>query len=120
MVLTFIPIHDTATVALDYPLPVLVITRPINAFYIADKQMFPLSFPFMLGKITIKANITDHYPITVVKFIIHGANQYTDTTPPYEWTWTQRNFRLKDNIYVIAYDTNGRYAEQKIDVIKWF
>jgi outer membrane protein assembly factor BamB len=111
---------DTTTVTLDYPLPVLVITRPTNAFYIADKQLFPFSFPFILGKITIKANVTDQYPVTKVEFIIHGANQYTDTTSPYEWTWTQRNFRLKDNIYVIAYDTKGRYAEQKMDIIKWF
>jgi uncharacterized membrane protein len=111
---------DAASVTMDYPLPVLVITRPTNAFYIADKQLFPVSFPFIFGKITIKANVTYHYPITRVEFIIHGANQYTDTIPPYEWTWTQRNFRLKDNIYVIAYDTKGRYTEQKMDVIKWF
>ncbi len=110
---------DTTTVTMDYPLPVLVITRPTNAFYIADKQLFPFSLPFILGKITIKANVTDQYPITRVEFIIHGATQYTDTTPPYEWTWTKRNFRLIDNIYVIAYDTKGRYAEQKMDVIKW-
>jgi len=111
---------DTTTVTMDYPFPVLIITRPTNAFYIADKQLFPFSLPFILGKITITANVTNHYPITEVQFIIHGKNQYTDTTPPYEWTWTQRNFRLKDNIYVIAYDTKGRYAEQKMDVIKWF
>jgi outer membrane protein assembly factor BamB len=111
---------DTTTVTMDYPFPVLIITRPTNACYIADKQLFPFSFPFILGKITITANVTNHYPITEVQFIIHGKNQYTDTTPPYEWTWTQRNFRLKDNIYVIAYDTKGRYAEQKMDVIKWF
>jgi len=111
---------DAAMVTMDYPLPVLVITRPTNAFYIADKQLFPFSIPFILGKITIKANVTDQYSITRVEFIIHGANQYTDTTPPYEWSWTQRNFRLIDNIYIIAYDTKGRYAEQKMDVIKWF
>ncbi len=111
---------DTAIVTMDYPFPVLIITRPTNAFYIADIQVISLSFPFILGKITIKANVTDQYPITRVEFIIHGDSQYTDTTPPYEWTWAQRNFRLIDNIYVIAWDTKGRYAEQKMDVIKWF
>jgi outer membrane protein assembly factor BamB len=110
---------DTTIVTMDYPFPILTIIKPTNAFYIANRQLFPFPLPFILGKITIQVTVDDYYPITEVTFIIHGSSQYTDTTPPYEWTWTKRNFRLKDNIYVIAYDTEGRYAEQKMDVIKW-
>ncbi|MBE3123132.1 MAG: PQQ-binding-like beta-propeller repeat protein [Thermoplasmata archaeon] len=112
--------NDTTTVTMDYPFPTLTITRPTNAIYIADKQLFPFPFPFILGKITIQVTVEDHYSINQVIFCIHGEAVYTDTTPPYEWTWIQRNFRLKDNIYVIAWDAKGRYAEQRMDVIKWF
>jgi outer membrane protein assembly factor BamB len=110
---------DTALITIDYPLPVLVITRPTNAFYIADKQLFPFSFPFILGKITIQVNVDSHYSINEVIFCVSDNTIY-DTTPPYEWTWAQRNFQLKNNIYVIAYDVKGRYAEQRIQVTKLF
>ena len=111
---------DTTTVTMDYPLPTLTIIKPTNGFYIANKQFFPFSFPFILGKITIQVTVEDHYSIDKVIFCIRDDVVYTGTTPPYEWTWTQRNFRLKTNIYVIAYDTKGRYAEQRMEVTKLF
>jgi len=111
---------DTTTVTMDYPLPTLTITKPTNGFYIADKQIFQFPFPFILGKITIQITVEDHYYIDQVIICIRDDVVYTGTTPPYEWTWTQRNFRLKDNIYAIAYDVNGRYAEQRIEVTKLF
>jgi outer membrane protein assembly factor BamB len=111
---------DTTTVIVDYPFPSLTIIKPMNAVYISNIRLFPSPLPFILGRITVQVTVDDYYPITEVSFIIHGSTQYTDTIPPYEWTWKQRNFRLIDNIYVIAWDAKGRYAEQKMDVIKWF
>ncbi|MFA5102237.1 MAG: PQQ-binding-like beta-propeller repeat protein [Candidatus Thermoplasmatota archaeon] len=111
---------DNTTVTIDYPLPTLTITKPTNGFYIADKQIFTFPFPFILGKITIQVTVEDHYDIDQVIICIRDDVVYTGTTPPYEWTWTQRNFRLKDNIYAIAYDVKGRYAEQRIQVTKLF
>ena len=110
---------DTTMVTMDYPDPTLTITRPTNAVYISDKQLFRFPFPFILGKITVQVAIQDHYNITQVDFCI-SSGYYTDTSPPFEWTWTERNFHLKDEIYVIAWDAKGRYAEQRINLIKWF
>jgi outer membrane protein assembly factor BamB len=111
---------DTTTVSMDYPLPTLTIIKPTNAFYIVNKQIFSFPFPFILGRITIQVTVEDHYSIDKVIFCIRDDVVYTGTTPPYEWTWTQRNFQLKTNIYAIAYDVKGRYAEQRIQVIKLF
>lgn len=108
-------------VSVDYPYPTVTITRPTKALYIADKKIIPFPFPVILGKITVEVDaIQEHYGIDRVVFYVHGTAQLVDTTPPYSWTWTQRNFRLVDNIWVIAWDAKGRYVEQNIDVIKWF
>ena len=110
---------DNTTVTIDYPLPTLAITKPINGIYIANKKIFPFPFPFILGKITIQVSVDSHYSIKEVIFCVSDNTIY-DTTPPYEWTWTQRNFQLKNNLYVIAYDVKGRYAEQRMEVTKLF
>jgi hypothetical protein len=112
---------DTTLVSVDYPNPTVVITRPTNALYIANKEIIPFSFPVILGKITVEVDaVQEHYGIDRVVFYVHGTAQLVDTTPPYSWTWTQRNFRFRDNIWVTVWDTKGRYVEQNIDVIKWF
>jgi hypothetical protein len=100
--------------------PQVMITKPINALYLFDKERLTLRFPFIIGPITIEADAYDtEYSIERVEFIVDGVLKYTDTTLPYSWRWITPSF-FTHTLTVTAYNAMGNYSSQTINVLKIF
>jgi hypothetical protein len=97
------------------------LNQPLNALYVKNQRIIPLSSPHIIGSINISAYIPGGWdePGTAekVEFYIDGVLQATLTEQPYNWTWSQRTFG-KHVIKIIAYDFNGDTASKEIEVNK--
>lgn len=98
------------------------ITKPLKALYRNNERIIPLIQTRIIGPIDIAAEIprgwfepgiADH-----VEFYLDDVLQATDTTLPYNWTWTQKSFG-KHVIKVIAYDLDGESASEELEVWKF-
>ncbi|RKX50772.1 MAG: hypothetical protein DRP25_05050 [Thermotoga sp.] len=98
--------------------PVLTITKPVkNSLYINNKRMMPFIGTVIVGEINISVNASDPLGISKVEFYIGNKLKATDTEAPYEWTWDEKSFFIHV-IKVVAYDTAGNYATEKLMVLK--
>jgi hypothetical protein len=108
----------TFTISMPSP-PTVSIIKPRNALYIMDREIIPLPMPVIIGGITVEATASSSIGIAKVEFYIDGTLKFTDTSEPYSWLWEERAF-LMHEIKVVAYDTIGQKAEEKISVFKLF
>ncbi|RLF39720.1 MAG: hypothetical protein DRN12_06570, partial [Thermoplasmata archaeon] len=102
------------------------ITRPLKGgyLYINDGKPLPLSFldkPFIVGNITITANVTSipENMIKSVEFSIDNTTLFIDNDAPYQWTWEGG----KRGLHTIKVKANGKYGftkgdQDQIDVYK--
>ncbi|MBC7128535.1 MAG: choice-of-anchor J domain-containing protein [Thermoplasmatales archaeon] len=104
----------TFTISMPSP-PTVSIIKPRNALYIFDREIIPLPIPVIIGGITVEATASSSIGIAKVEFYIDGALKFTDTTEPYSWLWDERAIGTHE-IKVIAYDTTGQKAEDRISV----
>ncbi len=115
---------DTALVVVDYALPTVSITKPINALYIFNKEFFPTKKPYVFGRITIAVNALqeDGFEITKVEFAINDNDVATDISEPFTWTWKREGLKqvLPHHIDVCAYDSNGHKNWTTLYVWKLF
>jgi hypothetical protein len=97
------------------------LNQPLNALYVKNQRIIPLSSPHIIGSINISAYIPGGWdePGTAekVEFYVDDVLQATLTEQPYNWTWSQRTFG-KYVIKIIAYDFNGDMASKEIEVNK--
>jgi hypothetical protein len=75
-----------------------------------------------IGKITIKANVTDDIGIEKVEFYINGNLKFEDTEEPYEYSITKigiiRNIIPRTHkISIVAYDIEGKTNSAETKVI---
>jgi hypothetical protein len=107
------PVPDTTK-------PTIEITKPINALYFMNKELFALKSPLIIGKIDINVTATDNDSgIDRVEFYTDEQLKATDTTAPYGWTWSDRAF-FTYTIKVVAYDKEGNSASKELSVLKFF
>ncbi|MBC7129210.1 MAG: choice-of-anchor J domain-containing protein [Thermoplasmatales archaeon] len=104
----------TFTIGMPSP-PTVSIVKPRNALYIFDREIIPLPIPVIIGGITVEATASSSIGIAKVEFYIDGALKFTDTSEPYSWLWDERAIGTHE-IKVIAYDTTGQKAEDRISV----
>ena len=83
--------------------------------YINLADFIIMKIPFIttliIGKLTVTANATDNQSgINRVEFYRDNELQATDTTAPYEWTWTERGHFFPYVLKAIAYDNAGHYS----------
>jgi hypothetical protein len=99
-------------------IPHVTITRPINAFYLFDKEKRPLRFPFIIGTVTINANAYDtEYDIDRVEFLVDDVVRNIDFTAPYSWRWSTLSI-FPHKISVTAYNSVGNCSKVYINVYK--
>jgi outer membrane protein assembly factor BamB len=111
---------DTAQVTITAPKPTVAIIKPVNGIYFRDVSILPFSKPFIIGKITIEVDASQEpFGIERVDFFIDDTLKATDTTTPYSCIWDTPAFFIH-TIKVIAYDTSGNSANDKITVKKFF
>ena len=98
---------------------VVNITRPLeNSFYLRNIRLFSLPrTTFVLGSITITAQVTADAGVDRVEFYIDGILKKTDTRPPYTYHWVTLKL-FKHVIMVQAYDTEGNTASDQLTVFK--
>lgn len=107
------PVPDTTK-------PTIEITKPINALYFMNIEIFALKSPLIIGKIDVNVTATDNDSgIDRVEFYTDEQLKETDTTAPYGWTWSERAF-FTYTIKVVAYDKEGNSAFKELDVLKFF
>jgi len=106
----------------DITPPQVEITTPQKGFlYINLADIVIMKIPFIttliIGKITVTANATDNQSgINRVEFYVDNELKATDTTAPYNWTWSERGHFFPYTLKVIAYDDaeNKNSAEVKV------
>jgi hypothetical protein len=100
--------------------PTVEITKPINALYFMNKQIFNLTIPVIIGMIDVTVTASDDDSgVDRVEFFIDLQYQGNDTTAPYSWTWTEKSF-FYYTIKVTAYDKAGNSASKDLKVWKFF
>lgn len=99
--------------------PTVEITKPINAIYLMDTELFPFLFAFAIGSLTVEADADDDVAIDKVEFYLDDVLKETDTVYPYRWKWSEFAFG-KYTVKATAYDTVGNSASDEITVIKLF
>jgi hypothetical protein len=96
--------------------------KPLNALYVHDTRIFPISDARIIGPITISVLVSGSFyepgHAAKVEFYIDGSLKTTFTTEPYNWTWTQKTVG-KHVIKVIAYDAEGNSFSKEIEVRKF-
>ena len=94
------------------------IARPKEGhLYVSDQEIVPNIFhsTIIIGEITIEADAYGEDGIDGVEFYIDDILRNTDTYLPYQWTWNEFAFGNHE-LKVIAYDTEGNTAKDKIEV----
>ena len=107
------PVPDTTP-------PMVDIIKPTNALYLMNTEIFPITVPFIIGKIDINATAFDNDSgIDRVEFYIDNQYKGNDTTEPYKWVWSERAFFVY-TIKVMAFDKAGNSASKELKVWKFF
>jgi len=100
--------------------PTIELTKPINAFYFFNKQIFPLSVPVILGMIDINVTAYDvESGVDHVDFYIDNLYRGNDTSAPFSWTWSDKAFFVY-LIKVVAFDKAGNSDSKELQVWKFF
>jgi len=93
------------------------IEKPQRAFYVNNNKIinFPFSKSLIIGGIDIKVNSSDN--ITCVEFYINDELMSIDQNPPFIWNWDKKeNFKVRNNLRVVAYGQEGGKTEKEITV----
>ncbi len=114
--------NDTATVTIVHAHPSVTITKPVEALYIANIKILPdIPIPIIIGRITVCVDaLQQPFGINRVEFYINNALMSTDTSAPYQWTWTKRSLFQIAEIEVVAYDNTQQSSQTYIQVWRFF
>ena len=95
------------------------ITKPFKGIYILDKKITStLEKTIIFGDINIEA-ATYNNNVTRMDFYIDNIFKATETSKPYQWTWSDK-ITGRNEIKVVAYDNKGNQYSTKIIVWKIF
>jgi outer membrane protein assembly factor BamB len=113
---------DIAAVTITYAHPSVTITKPINALYIANIKIFSKTpLPIIIGRITVTVDASQQpFGINRVEFYLNNVLMATDTSAPYQWTWTKRSLFQIAEIEVIAYDNILQSSQTYLQVWRFF
>lgn len=108
------PVPDTTK-------PTLEITKPVNALYFFNTQLFSLSGgSLIIGPIDIEVSAADDDSgVDRVEFLVNLQLLGTDTTAPYSWQWSQTAF-FRQTLTVDVYDKEGNKESKSMEVWKFF
>jgi outer membrane protein assembly factor BamB len=114
--------NDTANVSITYAHPSVTITKPVEALYIANIKILPdTPLPIIISRITVCVDaLQQPFGINRVEFYINNEFIATDTSAPYQWTWTKRSLFQIAEIKVIAYDNTQQSSQTYIQVWRFF
>jgi len=86
-----------------------------NSIHAFGFKLLPFFKPLIFEKVIVETNAS--YDTNEVEFYIDEGLKYVDGSPPYQWTW--RGFASGNHeIKVVAYNENGKKAEDRIEVLR--
>lgn len=98
--------------------PLVEITSPKKGIYIKNREIFPFFATVIIGDIDIKVTATDADGIDRVDFYVDGDLKDSDYISPYIWAWNATVSGLRHAITVVATDTYGGQASNRLVV--WY
>jgi hypothetical protein len=108
--------YNVGEIIADNLPPEVIITRPGAGLYFMDSmRLLPFSYPFIIGQITIIAEVDDGEGsgIVEVEFYLENRLEANVSEIPYQWTWDEAAtgfFKLE----AIAYDKVGHSSIDEI------
>ena len=115
--------NDAASVTIterDNTPPTVMITKPVKALYINDKEITPFFVPLIFGDIQIWPSAYDNESgFNRLELYIDEDLKETFTSVPKSWTWDETVFGRR-TIKLVAYDNAGNPATAEINVWKFF
>lgn len=100
--------------------PTVEMTTPKeNYIYFRNEEIIPFLTTLIIGDIDIAVDAEDPSGIDRVEFYVDDQQMGTDTTAPYNWTWTQNAF-FRHTVRVVAVDNFDNEAENNMIVRKFF
>ncbi|MBN1280808.1 MAG: hypothetical protein JXA00_04080 [Candidatus Thermoplasmatota archaeon] len=104
----------------DTTLPIIEITKPINALYIFNFPILYITVPVILGTVDVNVTATDNDSgIDRVEFYVDNQLKTSDPSAPYSWVWSERAF-FYYTLKVVAYDKAGNSDYKELKVWKFF
>ena len=117
--------YSFTTLTEDNESPIVNITCPQLGFiYIyvlvtsIRLHILPTNSTLIIGKIEIKADITDNKGISWVKFYINDELRATISEKPYIWDWNELTIYDLYKIKVVASDFSGNQGSDEVEVWK--
>jgi len=99
--------------------PILNIIKPEKAIYFRNNKILPFITTLVFFAIDVEVAASDNDSgIAKVEFYIDNQYKANDTSAPYSWTWSEKNFFFY-TLKVIAYDNAGHLASKEINVWKF-
>jgi outer membrane protein assembly factor BamB len=97
----------------------VTITKPENAIYVRNTKILSFPVPLAFGHLDIEAiPVGNLSTIDRIEFSLDGVIQTSDTTAPYQWSWTIRSFGVYQ-VSATAYQGN-KTASVSCRVWKFF
>lgn len=88
--------------------------------YLFNSKLFPFfGKTVILGTITLSATIANPEDVEQALFYIDGIKQASIDSPPYEWTWEEKNFG-KHHIEIQVCDENYNMKRETMSVFTLF
>jgi parallel beta-helix repeat protein len=115
---------DPIEIHIEDEAPQVRITKPVKAFYVNDRRLFPRFFgiPLIFGSINVTVDAVDVSDIDKVEFFIDDVLKSVDYSSPYTFMWGKDGFRFIHihTIKVVAYDKAENAATTSMIVRKFF
>ena len=101
-------------------IPEVDVIKPEPALYLANIKLLPFLTPIIIGKIDIEVEaLANEGTIDYIEIFINDELKATLDSDPYTWRWNERVFGTK-TILVKAYNQEGLYGRDEIEVLKFF
>jgi hypothetical protein len=113
----------TTEIGQDTTPPYVALIAPLPGYiYINWRDVFLLRIPFfmtiVIGNINVVANASDAQSgINRVEFWVNDDLRCTDTTAPYNWTWSEKGI-FQETLRVVAYDNAGNQNHTSLTLWK--
>lgn len=109
-------------VSLSPTKPDFGLLQPLNALYVHNKRIIPMSSPVVFGSVTVSVYLENEWfgggDVQKVEFYLDGKLQSTVTQQPYNWTWSARSIG-KHHLTVIVYNNEGFSTSRVFSVRKF-
>lgn len=108
-------------ISLERSKPAIGVMQPLNALYVRNHRVVPMSRPIVFGSINVTVYFEDMWygggNVEKVEFYLDGVLKANASSQPYTWEWSAKSFG-KHTLKVIAYDFDGDTDSKEFSVLK--